>query len=316
MTPDIPAIDDAGSSLSSWLKVAPEVQQAMATRQPVLAFETTVLSFGLPYPANMRVGRQCQEIARQAGCVPATLGLMDGMVHVGISDEQMAEFCAEGARVTKVNLQNMAAAAVRKEAGAFTVAASMQVCAAAGIEVFATGGIGGVHHDYAKCHDVSSDMMAFTRYPVAVVCAGIKSILDVPATLEQLETLGIPVVGYKTDRMPLFHSRESLYPLETYSNCLEETAKMVRAHWRMGGRGVLVVTPIPEEHAIDMNELQEWIAGAHRAAQIGRVTGKAVTPFLLKKLEELSHGRSLTSNVALLENNAVVAAKLARIMAA
>lgn len=305
---------DLTTSKKHWLQIAPEVADALATNQPVVAFETTVLSFGLPYPANLHVGRQCQEVVRKSGCVPATLGLLDGQVYAGLSDEQVAHFCAEGAAITKVNLQNFAAARVRKEAGAFTVAASMQVCAAAGIDVFVTGGVGGVHHDFARVHDVSSDLLALTRFPVAVVCAGVKSILDVPATLERLESLGVPVIGYKTSKFPLFHARESTFCLETYSDCLNETAQMIRAHWQMGGRGVLVVTPIPEEHAIAPGQLDEWIAGAHRAAQIGRVSGKAVTPFLLKKLEELSQGCSLTSNVALLENNAVVGANLARAM--
>lgn len=305
---------DLTKSGKQWLQIAPRVADALATKRPVVAFETTVLSFGLPYPANLHVGRQCQEIVSKCCCEPATLGLLDGQVYVGLSDDQVAHFCAEGAEITKVNLQNFAAAQVRKEAGAFTVAASMQVCAAAGIEVFVTGGVGGVHHDFARVHDVSSDLLALTRFPVAVVCAGVKSILDVPATLERLESLGVPVIGYKTEKFPLFHARESLFDLETHSDCLEEIAQMIRAHWKMGGRGVLVVTPIPEEHAIPPGQLDEWIAGAQRAAQIGRVSGKAVTPFLLKKMEELSKGCSLTSNVALLENNAVVGAKLARTM--
>jgi pseudouridine-5'-phosphate glycosidase len=299
-----------------WFQVNPPVQRALDSDQAIVAFETTVLSFGLPHPANLQVGQQCESLVRQSGGVPATLGVVDGSVQVGISDEQMRRFCAAGERVTKVNLQNFAAAMVRRELGAFTVAASMQVCAASGIKVFSTGGIGGVHTDFARFHDVSSDMTALSRYPVAVVCAGVKSILDVPATLEQLETLGVPVIGYKTSKMPLFHARESLHDLEVYSDSLDEIADIVRAHWKIGGGGVLIVTPVPAEHAIDVNQLQEWIAQAHRAAQTGRVSGRAVTPFLLKKLEELSHGRSLTSNVALLENNALVAAGLAKVMAA
>src|SRR5690606_14915137 len=168
---------------------------------------------------------------------------------------------------------------VRHELGAFTVATSIKVCAAAGIRVFATGGIGGVHRDYAATHDVSSDMVALERYPVAVVCSGVKSILDVAASLERLESLCVPLIGYRTNKFPLFHARESLYCLEAHSDDLGEIAEMLRAHWRTDGRGVLVVTPIPEANAVDPNELEDWIAGAHRAAQIGRVSGKEVTPF-------------------------------------
>lgn len=303
------------TATSAWIKLAPEVDAAVATGSPVVAFETTVLSFGLPYPANLKVGRVCERLVRESGAVPATLGLVEGMVHVGISPEQMEEFCAVGAAVTKVNLQNFAAAVMRGELGAFTVAASMQVCSATGIRVFATGGVGGVHRGFAQTRDVSSDLVALARYPVAVVCAGVKSILDLPATLEHLETLGVPIVGYKTSCLPLFHARESTFNLEVHTNSLQEVAALAQAHWRMGGRGVLVVTPVPEEHAVEPYELEDWISGALRAAEHGRVTGKAVTPFLLKKLEELSHGRSLTTNAALLENNAATGAALARAMA-
>lgn len=299
----------------NWLTVAPEVQSALNAGEPVVAFETTVLSFGLPYPLNMEVGTQCERLARENGCMPATLGMLEGVVHVGISPEQMATFCAPDAAVTKINLQNMAAAATRRQVGAFTVAASTQVCAAAGIRVFATGGLGGVHRNFSQTHDVSSDMIALARYPVAVVCAGVKSILDVPATLERLESLGVPVIGYKTANFPMFHARDSQFPLEMYSDSLDEIAQVAKAHWNMGGRGVMVVTPVPEEHAIHPTELENWITKANRAAEIGRVTGKAVTPFLLKKLEEISHGRSTTTNVALLENNALTGAALAKCMA-
>ncbi len=218
------------STANKWLTIAPHVQSALDAGTPVVAFETTVLSFGLPYPQNMEVGKQCERMAYENSCTPATLGLLDGKVQVGISPEQMAVFCEPGAKVTKVNLQNMAAAATRREAGAFTVAASVHVCAAAGIRVFSTGGLGGVHRNYANLHDVSSDMIAMARYPVAVVCSGVKSILDVPATLEHLETLGVPIIGYKTKNLPLFHSRESLYPLETHSDSLEKIARMAKTH--------------------------------------------------------------------------------------
>lgn len=297
------------------VQLKPDVANALAAKRPVVAFETTVLSFGLPHPHNLTVARRCEQIVRGLGCEPATLGMLDGTVFAGLEAEQVEEFCRPEARITKVNLQNLAAAKVRRENGAFTVAASMQVSHAAGIRVFCTGGVGGVHHDFAQYHDASSDMMALARYPVAVISAGVKSILDVPATLEQLETLGVPVIGYKTDLFPLFHATTSVYPLETFSDDLDEIAQMAHTHWQLGGRGVMVVTPIPERYAIDPNELQGWLDAAHRAAEYGRVTGKKLTPYLLTKLEELSHGRTLTSNVALLENNAVAAAGLAQALA-
>lgn len=300
------------AGMDQWLKVSPEVDAALATNDPVVGLETTVLSFGLPHPANLEVGRVCEQLMRDASVVPATMGLVDGRVHVGLTPRQLEDFCVAGADIVKVNLQNMAAAVMRRQMGAFTVAASMQVCAAAGIRVFSTGGVGGVHRGFAKHHDVSSDLVALARYPVAVVCAGVKSILDLPATMEHLETLGVPVIGYKARKFPLFHARESHVDLEVYSDTMNDVAMLAKTHWEMGGRGVLVVTPVPEEHAVEAHELEDWITGAMRAAENGRVSGKAVTPFLLKKLEELSHGKSITTNAALLENNAVAAACLAR----
>lgn len=297
------------------VQLTPAVARALAKGQPVVAFETTVLSFGLPHPHNLTVAHRCEQIVRGLGCEPATLGMLGGVVFAGLEPSQVEEFCRPGAPITKVNLQNLAAAKVRGESGAFTVAASMQVSHAAGIRVFCTGGVGGVHQDFARLHDASSDLMALARYPVAVVSAGVKSILDVPATLEQLETLGVPVIGYKTDHFPLFHAASSAYPLEVYSDDMDEIAQMAHVHWQLGGRGVMVVTPIPERYAVDPNELQGWLDSAHRAAEHGRVSGKQLTPYLLKKLEELSHGRTLTSNVALLENNAVAAAGLAQALA-
>jgi len=298
-----------------WMSVAPAVASALQANSPVVAFETTVLSFGLPWPANFETGKRCEAAAQSAGAVPATLGMMNGQIIAGLSDDQIKSFCTAEGNITKVNLQNMAAAIMGRGLGAFTVAASTQVCSLAGIPVFATGGIGGVHRNFGESHDVSSDLIALARYPVAVVCAGVKSILDVPATLEHLETLGVPVIGYQTRTFPLFHVRESNYEMETTSDSLDEIAALIRAHWAMGGHGVLVVTPVPEDHAVAKDELEDWIAGAQRAAQIGRVSGKAVTPFLLKKLEELSRGKSITTNVALLENNAAVAGQLARSLA-
>lgn len=296
----------------AYLKIRETVREAQAANKPVVAFETTVLSYGLPYPHNLTVGRQMEEIARQRGSQPATLGIVNGEVRVGLSDNELEGFCKPEPDAVKVNLQNMAATIVRGKRGSLTVAGCMQVCSLGGIEVVATGGVGGIHHDYERFHDESSDLTALARYPVAVVCSGVKSVLDVPATLERLETLGVPVIGYRTEKFPLFHSRESVYDLEVRAERLSEAARMIRKHWELGGRGVLLATPIPEEHAVDPNELQEWLDGAHRAAEYGRVSGRRLTPFLLQKMEELSQGRSLRSNVALLENNAIVGARLAR----
>ena len=300
------------SSHPESLVIQPQIQQAISAGEPVVGFETTVLSFGLPYPDNIKVGESCEARAREYGCVPATSGIVNGKIRVGLTPEEFRHFCDQRDDLVKVNMQNIASTLQSGKSGAFTVAATMQVCHLAGIKVMATGGIGGVHKNFSAAHDESSDLLALSRYPVAVVCAGIKSVLDIEATLERLETLGIPVIGYKTKCLPLFYVRESRFPLEHHTDSMEELAGIARHHWQLGGRGILVVTPVPEAHAVNPTLLEDWLEGAHRAAQIGRVTGKAVTPLLLSKLKELSGGRTITANVALLENNATAAAQLAR----
>jgi len=303
---------DGMEAIASPLVISDDVSEALTREWPVVAFETTILSFGLPWPRNFEVGTDCEKIARAAHCLPATLAILDGKIRVGLSEDEIRLFCTPDQNcITKVNLQNVAYAVQRRIAGALTVAASMQVCAGAGIRVFSTGGIGGVHRDYARYHDSSSDMAALARYPVAVVCAGAKSVLDICATLEQLETLGVPIYGYQTKTFPLFHARTSPHKLDTWFDDINDLAAAVRIHWSLAKTGVLVVTPVPEESAIPPGELEEWVVEAEKAARIGRLHGKALTPFLLKKLEKLSNGRTLETNLALARNNAKVACALA-----
>lgn len=295
----------------SWMQYTEHTTPDLRATRPIVAFETTVLSFGLPWPTNRDVALSCEAIAREHGVTPATLGVLNRKAVVGLSEEQLDLFCRPKRGAVKVNLQNLAAALQLDTPGALTVATTLNVASQADIRVAVTGGIGGVHRGYAESHDVSSDLVALARFPVAMVCSGIKSILDVPATLERLETLGVPVVGYKTRTFPFFYAGESNIELETTTDSLEEVAAIAQTHWNIGGRGILVVTPVPAQHAVAPVELEEWIADANRVAQIGRVSGKAVTPFLLKKLEEFSRGKSLAANVALLENNAHVGSQLA-----
>jgi len=293
------------------LRIAPEVAAALERRLPVVAFETTILSFGLPQPINRTVGTLCEEVAREAGCVPATVAILHGEVAVGLSAAEIDYFCSQPPEVTKVNLQNFAAVLAARKPGALTVAASVRACALAGLRVFATGGIGGVHRGFAQSLDISSDLSALAQYPVIVVSAGAKSILDVAATLEALETLGVPVVGYRTDRFPLFFSADSPHRLDITCDSPEEIAALARTHFACDGKGMLVVTPVPPSHSIALPELERWIDTALAEAAAQQIAGKAVTPFLLARLESLSGGRTLAANQALIENNARLAGLIA-----
>lgn len=293
------------------LACAPEVAAALEHGAPVVAFETTILSFGLPQPVNAQVAAECEEVARAHGVVPATAAILGGRVRLGLSADEIAWFCTRDPSIRKVNLQNFAAVLASGGAGALTVAASMQACALGGVRVFATGGIGGVHRGFARTLDFSSDLTALGRFPVAVVCAGAKSILDVPATLEALETLGVPVVGYRTGTFPLFFTPRSRHRLEVTFDEMEPLARFVRLHMELSGTGVLVVTPVPEEEGLSGEEIERWTAEALAEAEPRGIAGKEVTPFLLARLEELSQGRTLQANRALVVNNARAAARLA-----
>lgn len=297
--------------MNEWLRVAPEIAEAVSSGAPVVAFETTILSFGLPRPLNEEVGALCEQTAREVGAVPATLALLDGQVCIGLNEQERALFCSGCSEIVKVNLQNFAAVLATKRPGALTVAASLRACAMAGIRVFATGGIGGVHRGFAESLDISSDVRALAEAPVVAVSAGAKSILDVGATLEVLETLGVPVVGYRTGYFPLFFSAQSPYALECRCETPEEVARLARAHFACGSGGMLVVTPVPESDSIPQDELEAWTERALREAAQQGVSGKAVTPFLLSRLEVLSGGRTLAANRALIANNARVAAEIA-----
>lgn len=296
------------------LCISQEVESALEADQPVVAFETTILTFGLPQPLNREVAARCEAIARAEGATPATLAILDGEMRVGLDPEEVAFFCSRDSDIRKVNLQNLSAVLHARKPGALTVAACLQVCSLAGLQLFATGGIGGVHRQFQHQPDISADLVALSRFPVATVCAGAKSILDVPATLEALETLGVPVIGFGTDTLPLFHARESGHKLDTWFEDVSALAEFLHVHFQVARGGVLVVAPVPEAHAIDHTELEGWISEALAAAAAEGVSGKKVTPFLLERLEGLSDGRTLQANRALVENNAGIAARIAKAM--
>ena len=300
------------------LSVAPDVAIALASGRPVVALESTLISHGLPYPHNVEVAQALEDEVRAGGATPATIGVVHGVPTIGMQPEAIKRF-AQGSGVLKLSRRDIAYAVARGRDGATTVAATMALAAAAGIQVFATGGIGGVHRGAAQSWDVSADLAELARSAVLVVCAGAKAILDLPATLEQLETLGVPVLGLATDELPAFYSRSSGLPLPWRVESPAEAADVWRAARANDGTGIpgglLLCVPPPEEVALPRDAVETAIERAlSRAAEAG-VRGQAVTPFLLAAMAEETHGESMATNIALLRQNARVAAQVAGALA-
>jgi pseudouridine-5'-phosphate glycosidase len=292
----------------------PEVAAALARRQPVVALETTLLTHGLPRPEGMQTAAELESVVRAAGAVPATIGVLEGRLRVGLVPEELQRLAAGNA--DKLNLSNLAAQLAGGRLGSTTVAASIFVASRAGIEVLATGGIGGVHRDVERTGDVSSDLTALARFPVAVVCAGAKAVLDLARTVEALETLGVPVFGVATDRFPAFYRRDSGLRIDRRFDDVGALAAAVRVHFRLGlDTGVVVANPIPYEQEMPASLYDEALAGALTDAARVAVKGRDVTPFLMERLRERTEGRSVFSNRALLRHNAHVAAQLAAALA-
>lgn len=292
------------------LLVHPEIRAALEGGAPVVALESTVIAHGLPWPENLALGQELESIVRAGGAVPATVAVLDGVMRVGLEEAEL-EVLARGSGVEKLSRRNLAAAVATGQTGATTVSATMLIARAAGIRVFATGGIGGVHRGDRS--DVSADLPELARTPMIVVCAGAKAILDLPATLEWLETWGVPVVGYQTSEFPAFFSRSSGLPLETRADSPAEVAAIARAAWRNGlTSAVLVTVPCPESVAVPPERIDHAITEALRDAERAGIRGRAVTPFLLKRVSELTGGESRAANLALLRNNAAIAAETAK----
>ncbi|BAD40932.1 pseudouridine-5'-phosphate glycosidase [Symbiobacterium thermophilum] len=297
------------------LSYTPEVREALDRNRPVVALESTIISHGMPYPENLRTAREVEEIVRSQGAVPATIAVIGGRCKVGLTDEEL-ELLATSPEAVKVSLRDLPVVLARKSLGATTVATTATIAAAAGIEVFVTGGIGGVHRkspgDPAQMWDVSADLTVLGRTDITVVCAGAKSVLDIGATLEVLETLGVTVLGYRTDRFPGFYTRDTGFGVDARVDTPEEAAAVIHARQQtMLPGGVLVVNPVPEEHAMDPDEVERHIADALKAMAAEGVTGKAVTPYLLARLKEVTSGRALQTNIALVKHNALVGAQIA-----
>jgi pseudouridine-5'-phosphate glycosidase len=288
-----------------------EVTRALAGHAPVVALETTLVTHGLPHPDGVTTAVALEEIVRQAGATPATIGIIGGALRIGLTRVELEQL-AKTPNVAKVNLSSLAAAVTSGQPGSTTVAATMFAAHASGIRVFATGGIGGVHRDAAESGDVSADLTALSRIPVAVVSAGAKAVLDLPRTVEMLETLGVPVLGFGTDEFPAFYRRSSGLPVDRRYDSITELAAAVRLHFALGlGTGVLIVNPIP--HAVEMaSELyNRALNTALSEAEAQGIRGRAVTPFLLDRMRAVTGGESVRANVALLRHNAHVAAALA-----
>ncbi len=293
------------------IRLHSDVAAALQERRPVVALESTVITHGLPYPANLETARTMEAAVRAGGAVPATVAVLEGAIHAGLTEEQLAYLAQrpEGS-VRKCSRRDLPLAVARKEDAATTVAGTMVVAHLAGIALFATGGIGGVHRGHP--FDVSADLTELGRTPVTVVCSGAKSILDLPLTLEALETNGVPVIGYGADELPAFFSRQSGLAVDVRMDTPEEVAAAIRARQALGlQNGLLVTVPVPAEAAFDEQEAERLIAQATAEADAAGIQGPATTPWLLSRVNELSAGRSLRANVALLRNNGAVAAAIA-----
>jgi pseudouridine-5'-phosphate glycosidase len=299
------------SRSESRLAVQPEIAEALARGRPVVALESTIISHGMPYPVNVETARAIEAIVRAAGALPATIAVLDGRIRIGLAEHEL-ERLARSAGVMKLSRADLAYAIAEGRPGATTVAATMICAAMAGIRVFATGGIGGVHRGAETSFDVSADLEELARSPVTVVCAGAKAILDLPKTLEVLETRGVPVIGFGTDDFPAFWSRSSGCPAPLRLDTPEQVAALMRVRDELAlPGGVLVANPIPAGHEIPRAEISGHVEAAlAEAARLG-IAAKAVTPFLLERVAASTGGRSLESNVAIIRANAGLAARIA-----
>lgn len=294
------------------LQISPKVQKALDEGRPVIALESTIISHGMPYPQNVETALLCERTARENGAEPATIAVIGGKLCAGLTEEQIEYLGKAGTNVAKASRRDLPMLVARGADGATTVAATMIIAAMAGIRVFATGGVGGVHRGAETTMDISSDLDELANTPVAVVCAGAKSILDLGLTLEYLETKGVPVIGYGTDELPAFYTRQSGFGVDYRMDAPEEIAAAIRAQREMEyPGGMLITNPIPEEYSMDKSRIDAAIQQALREADEQGVKGKKITPFLLARIKDLTGGDSLASNIQLVLNNVRLASKIA-----
>jgi pseudouridylate synthase len=293
------------------VEIAPDVREAVAGGGAVVALESTIITHGMPYPQNLKTARAVETIVRREGAVPATIALIEGRIRIGLAASELDRL-ASARDTVKASRRDLAALVAKGASGGTTVAATIVAAAAAGIPIFATGGIGGVHRGAETTFDISADLAELARTPVAVVCAGAKSILDIGKTLEVLETQGVSVLGYRTDEFPAFFARSSGYKIDYRFDSAVELAAVIHAQRRLGlTTGIVIANPIPEENALPANEIERCIAEACREAEAAGILRKELTPYLLARINELTEGKSLQSNIALVKNNAALAAQIA-----
>ena len=299
--------------LGKWMDISEEIQNTIKENGPVVALESTIISHGMPFPQNLETALEVESIIRKEGAIPATIAVLEGRIKIGLSNLELEQF-AQGTKTVKVSSRDLPLAISQKQDGGTTVGATMICARMAGILIFVTGGIGGVHRGSEKTMDISGDLMELARTNVAVVCAGIKSILDIPRTLEYLETQGVPVIGYRTDEFPAFYTTTSGYSVQSRINTAEEIARCMKVKWELGLEGGLVIAnPVLREDAMNEEFIEEAISKSLKEASEKDIDGKAVTPFLLERISQLTDGESLKTNIALVCNNALVGAKIASV---
>ncbi len=297
--------------MKKYLEFSDEVKEAMESGKPVVALESTIISHGMPYPENLKTAKACERIVRENGAVPATTAIIDGKIKIGLTQKEL-EFMATSKNVIKASTRDYAYIVANKLNGATTVATSILTADLAGIKLLVTGGIGGVHRGAEKTMDISRDLQELAARNVMVVCAGCKSILDIGLTLEYLETFGVPVLGYQTEEMPAFYTRKSGFKLDKRMDTPEEIAETAKVKWDLGiNGGILVSNPIPEKDSLDEEKINKAIETALKDAEKDGIKGKETTPYLLSKVLEVTEGKSLISNIALVENNAKIGAQIA-----
>ena len=298
--------------LKNYLEVSEEVKHALENNIPVVALESTIISHGMPYPQNVETALKVESIVRENGCVPATTAIINGKLKAGLSKEEIELLGKEGLKVSKVSRRDIPYIVANKLNGASTVATTMIIASLAGIKIFATGGIGGVHRGAETTMDISADLQELANTNVAVVCAGAKSILDLGLTLEYLETNGVPVLGNQTKELPAFYTRKSGFELDYAINSPAEFANVLKSKWDLGlNGGVVIANPIPEEYSMDYDVISKAINEAVEEAEKLRIHGKQTTPFLLDKIQKITAGKSLEANIQLVFNNVRLATQIA-----
>ncbi|HXK72133.1 MAG: pseudouridine-5'-phosphate glycosidase [Clostridia bacterium] len=297
--------------MKKFIDYSEEVKKAIGMNKPLVALESTIISHGMPYPKNVETALMCEDVVRKNGAVPATIAIIKGRIKIGLTHEEI-EYLANAKGILKMSRRDIPAVIAQNQDGAATVAATMIIANLAGIKIFATGGIGGVHRNAQNTFDISADLQELGKTSVAVVCAGVKSILDIGLTLEYLETLGVPILGYKTEKFPAFYTDDSGYKVDYQVNGAVHAAQILRTKWELGlNGGVVIANPIPSEYSMDKEYIDSVIKKAISQAELKGIKGKEITPFLLESIKDITKGESLSANIELVLNNAKVAAMIA-----